>query len=225
MTTKRRGSGSLGQNPKTSRPRIRAQIANAISGILCGWESRSRGRLRSIHMTEWRDVRFDGRAVLAALDAERQARGMSWTQAVADINAASDPRFFARNHPIDVATVKRIEKWGDCGCHFALSYLSWLKRTPESFLVGVDEPVHEEFLPPTRPDRRLRWDLAALADAVDERRFELNLSRPKLAALMGCSASQVNLRALRYGTGMSLTMRLSQWLDRPAARFVIQATW
>jgi len=159
------------------------------------------------------------------MDELRAQRGLSWRQAVAEINAASDPKHFSRNHPIDVATVKRMKERGDCGCHFALGYLAWVDRTPESFLIGAAKSVPEEPLPAVGPDRRLRWDIPALADAVDQHRTELQLTRRERADLMGCSLSQVNLRAIRYGTGMSLAMRLAQWLGRPAASFVIAATW
>jgi hypothetical protein len=175
--------------------------------------------------TEWRSLRFDGVALWNTMDELRAERGLSWREAVVEINSASEPEHFAVNHPIDVATVKRMKERGDCGCHFALGYLAWVDRTPESFLIGAAKGVPEEPLPIVGSDRRLRWDIPALADAVDERRAQLRLTRPALADLMGCSLSQVNLRAIRYGTGMSLTMRLSQWLGRSAASFVIGATW
>jgi hypothetical protein len=179
-------------------------------------------------VTDWRAIRFDGAALWEAMDAQRGDRGMTWKEVVADLAGSAvrgDPSQFAVNHPIAADTVALLKDRGDCGCHFALSYLTWVGRTPESFLVGVDELRFEEPLPAPRLDRRLRWDIPALADAVDEKRGQIGMTRKNLAQTMGVSVSQANLRALRYGTGMSLTMRLAQWLNRSAASFVILAKW
>ena len=81
-------------------------------------------------------------------------------------------------------------------------------------------------LPVVGHDKRLRWNLAALADALDARRRERGLTWKALAAELGCTKHQVSgLRTVRYASGMRLAMRIVQWLDQPAAAFIYAATW
>lgn len=112
------------------------------------------------------------------------------------------------------------------GCQHALGYLVWIGQPPESFLVGIDKPIAVERLPTVGSDRRLRWDLPALAEAVDARRKERGMTWRDLAEELGCPVSQVSaLRRIRYAIGMTLAMRLTQWLGRSAASFTYAAEW
>jgi len=111
-------------------------------------------------------------------------------------------------------------------CQHALFMLRWLGRTPESFLAGG--PPHDErfALPAVGPDRRLRWSLKLLYAAMDEKRREEGLTWPELAATLGCTPSQLTgMRTAKFAAGMDLAMRVTQWVDRPAADFVYAATW
>ena len=81
-------------------------------------------------------------------------------------------------------------------------------------------------LPVVGREKRLRWNLATLADALDARRHERGLTWKTLAAELGCTEHQVSgLRTVRYAIGMRLAMRIVQWLDQPAAAFIYAATW
>jgi hypothetical protein len=107
---------------------------------------------------------FDGKALYSALDAKRQAEGLSWPGAAAAIwdmapvlNAAREARGLA-NHPISSSTLQSLGKRGNTSCQHALFFLRWLDRTPESFLVGAALDAGAP-LPACGPDRRPRWDL------------------------------------------------------------------
>jgi hypothetical protein len=117
-------------------------------------------------------------------------------------------------------------KRGATSSQHALFMLRWLERTPESFLAGEGRSPTEAPLPAAGPDRRLRWNLRTLHAALDERRRAQQLTWRQLAAIIGCTPSQLTgLRTARFATGMNVAMRVVQWLERPAADFVYPATW
>ena len=67
--------------------------------------------------------------------------------------------------------------------------------------------------------------LAELHDAVNARRAEQGLTWSALAAELETTPSRLtNLRTARQAD-MDLTMRLTQWLGRPAAAFAHAAKW
>ena len=80
-------------------------------------------------------------------------------------------------------------------------------------------------LPAASADERVRWNLAELHAALDERRRELQLSWTSLASVMGCTPNRLtNLRTARLAD-LGLVMQLTQWLKQPAARFVHATDW
>jgi transcriptional regulator with XRE-family HTH domain len=75
-------------------------------------------------------------------------------------------------------------------------------------------------LPDPGPDSRLRWDLAQVHAALNEERRRQGLTWAGLAEQIGCAPSRLtNLRTARMAD-MALTMRVTQWLRRPAAAFI-----
>jgi hypothetical protein len=170
---------------------------------------------------------FDGAALYAALDARRAELGLSW-KGVADQIWALSAELNARrgDHPISPSTLTNIAKRSNTSCQHALFMLRWLGRTPESFLAGPPADDSRYTLPAAGPDRRLRWALKALYEAVDEKRHQEGLTWPELAAVLGCTPSQASgLRTAKFAIGMDLAMRMVQWLGRPAADFVYVAKW
>ncbi len=167
---------------------------------------------------------FDAIAFYDAMDAERVARGMSWRQvadALCEQSSLLNER--RRDHPISPSTLTNIAKRRDTTCQHALFILRWLGRSPESFVPTsrVNAP-----LPAAGPDRRLRWNLGALYEALDARRRTRGLSWTELARIIGCAPSQLTgIRTARYAIGMRLAMRIVQWLEEPASRFVHAAEW
>jgi hypothetical protein len=167
---------------------------------------------------------FDAIALYEAMEAQRIDRGLSWRQ-VADqlwdqsrvLNERRD------DHPISPSTLTGIAKRGDCTCQHALFILRWLERAPECFLLA---PATGAALPAAGPDRRPRWNLAALYEALDARRRERRLAWVGLARQLRCTASQLTgIRTARFAIGMKLAMRIVQWLERPASAFIYPAEW
>lgn len=177
---------------------------------------------------------FDGFALFEALDVEREERGLSWPKVArqmwelsADLNARRG------DHPISPTTITGVSKRGDTSCQHALCMLRWLDRSPESFLRG-STTVAAGALPTAGPDRRLRWNLhesprwpaPGLYEAINARRDSDALTWSELARRLRCSPHQLSgLRTARYAKWMTLAMRLTQWLKRPAADFIYAADW
>jgi hypothetical protein len=174
---------------------------------------------------------FDGKALYAALDAQRQAEGLSWQGAAAAIwemapalNAARAARRLA-NHPISPSTLQSLGKRGATSCQHALFFLRWLERTPESFLVGagLDDGVP---LPACGPDRRPRWNLKALHAGLNEARTSRGATWAQTAQDLRCQPGQLTgLKTARFATGIGLAMRITQWAGHPAADFIYPARW
>lgn len=103
-----------------------------------------------------------------------------------------------------------------------LQILSWLGRTPESFLSGSHSaPVGGEALPESGPARILRFDTRAMYDALDAERLKRGMAWKQVAAEMpGFTESM--LRNLGTGPliGFPRVMIITQWVARPAASFV-----
>lgn len=170
---------------------------------------------------------FDTDALFEALDAERVMRGLTWQGVADELWALSAELNRRRNdHPISASTVTGMSKRGATSCQHALFMLRWLDRTPESFLAGKSARSADTTLPIAGADRRLRWNLRALYDAIDTQRHAHALTWKQLATVLECTPSQLTgLRTARFATNMSLAMRITQWLDRPAADFIYAAGW
>jgi len=145
-------------------------------------------------------VDFDFDALFQALDAQRVARGLGWTgvakemwQMYSELN-----RNRPNDHPLSPSTIISMSKRGNTTCQHALIFLQWLRRTPESFVPGANLAAHR----PSRnlgTDRRPRWHLRRLYDALNARRQELRMTWPELAHALGCTPSQLTgIRTARY---------------------------
>ena len=170
---------------------------------------------------------FDVHAMYAAMDAQRAVLGLSWpnvARALWNQSAVLNER--RGDHPISPATLTGIAKRGDCTCQHALFILRWLGRAPEEFLSSPPADSSRFALPPAAEDRRLRWDLAAVYTALDERRRERTVTWREAAKAIRCTEHQLTgLRTARYAIGMKLMMRIVQWLGQPSATFICPAEW
>ncbi len=174
------------------------------------------------------DIRpFSVRRLAAALDTERQRRGLSWSQVATDIwDQSAELNAIRDDHPIAASTLAGMGERGGVSCQHALFVLRWLGRSPESFLVGGQQADETYDLPDAGPNRRLRWDLAATYEAMNARRLEQGLSWPELSRLLRCSPNQLTgLRTARFAMGMQLAMKIVQWLQTPARTFIYPASW
>ena len=168
---------------------------------------------------------FDGPALIAALDAERVARGLDWNGLAVELYGQS-AELNARlgDHALCPGALVRTAKRGTMSCQYALTLLRWLGRPPEEFLAAVPG-VEPEPLPAAGPDARLRWDLPKLYAALDARRRTAGLTWTALAGELACTPSRLtNLRTARLAD-MELVMRVTLWLREPAARYTGAAGW
>ncbi len=118
----------------------------------------------------------------AALDAARAARGLSWTELVAEINA---PFTFVPSIPISLSTIRGMGGKVSVTSAVVLQVLRWLGRSPESFLKGRAAPpgvdASAEALPDVGPQRILRFDTKGMHAALDEARRERGLTWRQVA--------------------------------------------
>ena len=170
---------------------------------------------------------FDCGALYEALDERRIARGLGWYELAdllweqsADLNAQREG-----DHPLCGGAVQRLRVRDSTSCQYALFMLRWLGTAPEEFLLGPTVEVGDVSLPETGADRRLRWDLAELHAELDHQRRERALTWADLGHELGCTPSRLtNLRSARMAD-MSLVLRVTQWLGRPAAAFIHPSDW
>jgi len=157
---------------------------------------------------------FDIGALYAALDSQRQARGLSWQQAVREINTLFE-RTPAR--PVSASTVTGMRSRAVIDGDGALQILRWLGRTPESFVPGVQETAA---LPDVGPDRILRFDAKKIYSALDVQRAERGMTWKQVAEEIGGFSAAMLTRLSQGGrVGFPHVMRIIRWLGRPAAFF------
>src|SRR6185369_5431021 len=96
---------------------------------------------------------FQLAALYQALDEQRQRRGLTWKQAMLEINLAKDGQ--PGRHPIAQSTVSGLRTKSVAEGDGVLQMLRWLNRPPESFVPGFEvSEIHR--LPDAPPDRVLR---------------------------------------------------------------------
>lgn len=169
---------------------------------------------------------FDFAAFFAAFDTRRRDRALGWYEFADELwQQSSELNARRMDHPLCGGAVSRLGARGATSCQYALFMLRWLGRAPEEFLSGPVVDVGDVELPEPGPDSRLRWDLNQLYTALNEQRQVRDLTWAGLAQELGCTPSRLtNLRSARIAD-MDLTMRLTQWLARPAAEFIHAAQW
>jgi hypothetical protein len=170
---------------------------------------------------------FDMTALCAALDAARGARGLSWADLVAEINA---PFKFVPSIPISPATIRGMGGKASVTSAVVLQVLRWLGRSPESFLSGrvpaAGADARAEALPDVGPQRILRLDTKRLHAALDEARRDRGLTwRQIVSELPGFKEGMLTNLAAGPAIGFPRVMRITQWLGRPAAEFARGYDW
>jgi hypothetical protein len=170
---------------------------------------------------------FDFDAFFDAFDAQRRESGMGWFELAdelwdqsADLNAQREDE-----RPLCGGAVSRLRDRGATSCQYALFMLRWMDRAPEEFLTGPVVDVGDVQLPKGAPDTRLRWDLNQLHTALNEKRQQRGLTWAALAGELNCTPARLtNLRTARLAD-LDLTMRLTQWLGKPATEFIHPSKW
>lgn len=162
---------------------------------------------------------FNMGAFHAALDEERRARGLSWTQLAAEINR---PFESTPSIPISPGTLRDMLKKRSVTSAVVLQTLRWLGRTPESFLSGPACRFGPEGqMPDAGLDRILRFDTRAIYDALEQERLRRGLTWQQVAdELPGFTPGMLTNLANGPLIGFPRVMTLIQWIGRPAATFV-----
>ena len=153
---------------------------------------------------------FSYRGLWEAMEAEREARGLSTNAMLKEI------AWFARG------VLNAIRDGKGTTCQHVMGPLRWLDRGPESFRPGcVDSP---ETALPNFGVRALRWSLPLLYEAADTERVERGLSWQEAADELAWPVGSLRgFGRLKYGIPMIMAMRLTQWIGRPAASFLYAA--
>jgi hypothetical protein len=170
---------------------------------------------------------FDCGALIDALDAQRVGRGLGWTPLADELwQQSADLNTQLADHSLcPGALVRLARRRTSMSCQYALIILRWIRRAPEEFLTGPVVDVGDVRLPAAGTDSRLRWDLSQVHTALNGQRRARELTWSELAGELDCTPSRLmNLRTARLAD-MDLTMRITQWLQQPAARFVHPAQW
>jgi len=170
---------------------------------------------------------FDFDAFFAAFDTERRHRGLDWYEFAGTLwEQSAQLNALRADHPLCGGAVSRLGARGATSCQYALFMLRWLGRAPEDFLSApAGAGAGGAPLPQPGPCRRLRWDLAQLHTALNEQRQERGLTWAALAQELRCTPGRLtNLRTAREAD-LELTMRVTQWLGRPAAEFIHAVEW
>jgi hypothetical protein len=159
---------------------------------------------------------FSLRALYAALEAQRQTRGLSWSQATREINRQSE-RFSA--HPLSPSTVRGTRTRPVAEGDDLLQMLRWLNRTPESFVPGHQESEEVSArLPDIPPQQIWRFDTKRLHAALDAQ-LARKMTWAQVAKDVGLSVSSLIPLSKGGRTGFPHVMRIVRWLGRPAAHF------
>jgi hypothetical protein len=170
---------------------------------------------------------FDVEALFAALDGQRQARGLTWAQVTREINGSFAGVAGAR--PVSASTLAGMLTRSSLEGTIVLLILRWLDRTPESFVPGHPAPVTARTrLPDLPPDRILRWDTRALYAAANAQRRERGMTWKQVADEIGGSSGRMlsgftpgmltGLASARH-IGFPRVMRLVARLGAPAVSF------
>lgn len=169
---------------------------------------------------------FDGNSLICALDAQRAELGLGWTELADELwQQSSELNAQLSDHSLCPGALVRTAKRATMSCQYAVIILRWIQRAPEEFLTGSVADVGDVRLPEPGPQSRLRWDLAQLHAALNDKRRERKLTWAELAGDLDCTPGRLtNLRTARLAD-MELTMRITQWLGRPAASFIHPAQW
>ena len=165
---------------------------------------------------------FSLRALYDAIDAQRQARQLSWAAVSGEIN-----RFEKERHPVASSTIKGIATNAVAEGDGVLQLLLWLKRSPESFIPDFPNADDERYrLPEIATDRILRFDVKTIHSALEGERKQRSLSWMQVATEIGGHTPAMLTRLEEGGrVGFPGVMRITRWLNRPAVEFTHASIW
>ena len=169
-----------------------------------------------------RDGDFDLKALHAALDQQRQARGLSWAAATRAISGSGP---LPSRRPVASTTITTLRTKVLAEADGVLAMLRWLGRAPESFVGDSPPALAAEAFPEIALGSVPRVDTRKLYEALNQAREVLGLTWPEVEAATRVPAS--HLRGLARGgrTAFPFVTRLTRWLCVPASQFVRQSPY
>jgi hypothetical protein len=169
---------------------------------------------------------FDGKSVLKsmydAIEERRNERGMSWAEVAHEVNRI-ETKGKPEGHPVAASTITSLKDKPVGEGDGILGILTWLGRTPESFIPGFPDAMAERYrLPDVERNHCLRWDTQALHAALNNLRQARRMTWREVAEEQGgCTPSMLTHLAKGGRIGFPFpAMRIVLWLDQPAANFV-----
>jgi hypothetical protein len=160
---------------------------------------------------------FDIRALHAALDAERMARGLNWRQLADEVSRP----FRLPAGRISASTLTGMPARRAIEGDGVLQVLRWLGRSPETFVPGHPTPWSAQLsLPMVGDGQVLRFDTPKLHDALAAVRVARGMTWRDVAHAIG-GVTPANLAGLAKGgrTSFPQVTRMTGWLDRATADF------
>ena len=151
---------------------------------------------------------FDYRAVGEAVESRRQELNLTPSGLIRSINWLS------------AAPLARLRQGGSNTCQHVNGLLRWLGRSPESFSPGMVDGT--ECRMPDFGPYAVRWNMAALWEAVDALRIDRDQSWDEVRAASRYPAV-AGIRLVTYGIRMHDAMNVVRWLGQPAATFMYPA--
>ena len=157
-------------------------------------------------------------ALYAALDGQRTARGLTWAQAVREINTPFDG---STSRPIAASTITSTRTKPRAEGDGVLQMIRWLDRTPESFIPGfvpIQAPAFR--LPIATPHQVIRLDTKKLYAALNARRTTRSMTWEQVSReIPGTTISTLTHLARGGRTGFPHVVRMTRWLEQPLATF------
>jgi hypothetical protein len=158
-----------------------------------------------------------------ALDAQRRARGLSWADAMGEINRRPEG---GSRRPVSVSAVSSMRTKTVAEADGVLQMLLWLNRGPESFIPGHPESDEVRARLPNVPSPQiLRFDTAKLHAALEEQRRARKMTWAQVASETGCGVSALTHLSSGGRTAFPHVMRMVQWLNRLASEFTRASDW
>jgi ribosomal protein L24E len=165
---------------------------------------------------------FSLQDLYAALDQQREARGLSWPQVMEEMQKMHQGprRISTSRRRLSQSTVTGIRFRRAAEGDGVLVMLRWLNRTPESFVPGHHKSNDlGARLPDIPAGKVLRFDARKLHAAVDARRIERKMTWTEVAKEIGFGPTSLPRLSKGKRVVFPGVMRIFRWLDRPAADF------
>jgi hypothetical protein len=166
---------------------------------------------------------FDMSALYDAVDAQREARGLTWSDLLRELNEVFEDK---PSLPFAMSTIRGIRDKRSVTSAVILQLLRWLDRPPEAFVRQAVPVSGSVALPKVPATQVLRVDTKSLHAALDRARIERGMTWREVAGQLADTQVPM-LTNLAKGPliGFPQLTRITQWLGQPVANFVRGYDW